>query len=82
MRLSAASFIAIVTLWAAVEAGMAQDVRVLRDGGTKPMSRVNVDGLELEYESRGSGEPVVLIHAGIFADWFKPLLEEAALTGR
>lgn len=46
------------------------------------MSRVNVDGLELEYESRGSGEPVVLIHAGIFADWFKPLLEEAALTGR
>jgi pimeloyl-ACP methyl ester carboxylesterase len=27
-------------------------------------------------------EPVVLVHAGVFADWFKPLLEEPALTGR
>jgi pimeloyl-ACP methyl ester carboxylesterase len=46
------------------------------------MSRVNIDGLELEYETRGSGEPVVLVHAGIFADWFKPLVDEPALTGR
>jgi pimeloyl-ACP methyl ester carboxylesterase len=82
MKLSAAFLVAIVSLQAAVEAGMAQDVRIPREGGTKPMSRVHVNGLELEYESRGSGEPVVLIHAGIFADWFKPLVEESALTGR
>jgi pimeloyl-ACP methyl ester carboxylesterase len=47
-----------------------------------PMSRVAVQGLELEYEIRGSGEPVVLVHAGIFADWFKPILDEPALTDR
>ena len=46
------------------------------------MSRASVNGLELEYETRGSGEPVVLVHAGIFADWFKPLVDEPALTGR
>lgn len=45
-------------------------------------NRAAVDGIELEYEIRGSGEPVVLVHAGIFADWFKPLLEQPALTGR
>jgi pimeloyl-ACP methyl ester carboxylesterase len=46
------------------------------------MNRARVDGVELEYEIRGSGEPVVLIHAGVFGDWFKPLLEEPALTNR
>ena len=29
------------------------------------MERAAVDGLELEYEVRGSGEPVVLIHWGV-----------------
>jgi pimeloyl-ACP methyl ester carboxylesterase len=46
------------------------------------MTRASIDGLELEYETRGSGEPVVLVHAGIFAGWFDPLLDEAALTSR
>jgi pimeloyl-ACP methyl ester carboxylesterase len=46
------------------------------------MSRVSLNGLELEYEARGAGEPVVLIHAGIFADWFRPLLEQDVLTSR
>jgi len=46
------------------------------------MNRAVLDGIELEYEVRGGGEPVVLVHAGIFADWFKPLLQEPALTGR
>ena len=46
------------------------------------MSRAVLDGIELEYEVRGAGEPVVLVHAGIFADWFKPLLQEPALTSR
>ena len=44
--------------------------------------RAAVDGVQLEYEVRGSGEPVVLIHAGVCADWFAPLLREPALTGR
>jgi pimeloyl-ACP methyl ester carboxylesterase len=44
------------------------------------MNRAALDDIELEYEVRGVGEPVVLMHAGVFADWFKPLLEEPALT--
>ncbi len=43
------------------------------------LRRATVDGVELEYEVRGTGEPVVLIHAGVCADWFVPLLEEPAL---
>jgi len=83
MRVFTASFIAVVTLWAAVEVGMTQDVRIARQGVAKPvLSRANVDGLELEYETRGSGEPVVLVHAGIFADWFKPLVDEPGFAGR
>jgi pimeloyl-ACP methyl ester carboxylesterase len=45
------------------------------------MNRAALDDIELEYEVRGAGEPVVLAHAGVFADWFKPLLEEPALAG-
>jgi pimeloyl-ACP methyl ester carboxylesterase len=41
--------------------------------------RARVDGVELEYEVIGAGEPVVLIHAGVCADWFAPLLAEPAL---
>jgi pimeloyl-ACP methyl ester carboxylesterase len=44
------------------------------------MNRATVEGIELEYETRGSGEPVVLIHPGHFADWFAPLLDEPALA--
>jgi pimeloyl-ACP methyl ester carboxylesterase len=46
------------------------------------MTLANIDGVELEYDVRGSGEPVVLVHAGIFADWFKPLVDEPALVSR
>jgi hypothetical protein len=28
----------------------------------------NVDGIQLQYAIRGAGEPVVLVHAGCFAD--------------
>ena len=44
------------------------------------MQRVDVDGVELEYEIRGTGEPVVLIHAGLLADWFAPLVGQPALA--
>jgi 3-oxoadipate enol-lactonase len=47
-----------------------------------PMDRITVEGIEFEYEVRGSGEPVMLIHAGVCAGWFKPLMTEPALTGR
>ena len=44
------------------------------------MDRVNVDGTELEFEVRGSGEPVVLMHPGILADAFAPMLGERPLA--
>ncbi|PWU24254.1 MAG: alpha/beta hydrolase [Candidatus Rokuibacteriota bacterium] len=78
MKALGTSLIALAILWVAVELGMAQ---VPRHGG-KPMTLATIEGVELEYDLRGSGEPVVLIHAGIFADWFKPLVEEPGLTSR
>jgi pimeloyl-ACP methyl ester carboxylesterase len=44
------------------------------------LDRATVDGVELAYEVRGTGEPVVLVHAAGFADWNTPLLEQPALT--
>jgi pimeloyl-ACP methyl ester carboxylesterase len=46
----------------------------------KPMARAALDGIELEYEVQGAGEPVVLVHAGLVAEWFRPLLQERVLT--
>jgi pimeloyl-ACP methyl ester carboxylesterase len=46
------------------------------------MQRASVDGAELAYSERGAGEPIVLVHGGIVADAFVPLLEESALAGR
>jgi pimeloyl-ACP methyl ester carboxylesterase len=46
------------------------------------MERADLDGVELEYETRGAGETVVFVHHGAGADWFSPLLEEPALVGR
>jgi 3-oxoadipate enol-lactonase len=42
---------------------------------------MTVDGVGLAYEVRGAGEPVVLIHAGVCADFFAPLMDEPALGG-
>ena len=38
--------------------------------------------VELEHETLGAGEPVVLVHAGICAAWFEPLMREPALVDR
>ncbi len=46
------------------------------------MDRASLVGVELEYQVRGVGDPVVLVHHGAGADWFRPLLEEPALTDR
>ena len=44
--------------------------------------RANLEGLELEYELHGSGEPVVLIHWGVGIAWAEPLMAEPALADR
>ena len=73
MKTSTVSSILTMALLATAEVGMAQQA---------PMSRATFDGITLDYATWGGGEPVVLVHAGIFADWFRPLLGEPALIGR
>ena len=73
MKTSTVSSILSMALLATTEVAMAQQA---------PMNRATVGGVTLDYATWGAGEPVVLVHAGIFADWFKPLLGEPALTGR
>jgi pimeloyl-ACP methyl ester carboxylesterase len=46
------------------------------------MERVKVNGVELEYEVKGSGEPVLLIGTGPIAGSFKPFSLESALAER
>jgi pimeloyl-ACP methyl ester carboxylesterase len=35
----------------------------------------------LDYDERGAGEVVCLVHAGVFSAWFAPLFEQPALDG-
>lgn len=49
---------------------------------TQKMTRAPVDGSELEYETRGEGEPVILVHGALIAGAYLPLLGEEALTTR
>jgi pimeloyl-ACP methyl ester carboxylesterase len=44
------------------------------------MELAAIDDIEVEYELRGSGEPVVLIHWGVSARWAEPLLAEPVLA--
>lgn len=44
------------------------------------LHKIAVDDLELEYADIGAGEPVLLIHAGVFADWFVPVAVDPALA--
>ncbi len=46
------------------------------------MERIPLGGAELEYTVEGAGEPVLLVHAGVIADFFAPLTEELLRTGR
>ena len=48
----------------------------------REMLRATLQDMELEYELRGHGEHVVLIHHGAGADWFAPLCDEPVLTRR
>jgi pimeloyl-ACP methyl ester carboxylesterase len=46
------------------------------------MEKAKINGVELEYEVQGSGEPVMLIGTGPIADSFLPFLSEKALVER
>ena len=46
------------------------------------MERLLANGAELEYETTGTGEPLVLIHGAISAEAFDCLLAESTLTSR
>jgi hypothetical protein len=46
------------------------------------MDQAKVNGVELEYEEKGSGEPVILIGTGPIADSFLPFFFEKALDER
>ena len=39
-----------------------------------------LDGVTLDYEVRGAGDPVVLIHLAPYADSFLPLMNQPALS--
>ena len=43
------------------------------------MQRAKINNVELEYDVRGTGEPVLLIHGAHLADALRPLMAEPAL---
>jgi len=46
------------------------------------MQRADINGVQLEYEFSGTGDPVVFIHGAFIADSFQPLLGEPPLADR
>src|SRR5688572_15759667 len=46
------------------------------------MARTKINGVTLEYDVTGSGDPVLLISTGPIADSFLPLLSEKTLVER
>jgi hypothetical protein len=46
------------------------------------MEKAKVNGVELEYEVKELGEPVMLIGTGPIADSFLPFLSQTALVDR
>src|SRR5262249_49539832 len=67
-------------LYRSIHSSLYQPIFTYEEVVMKVMERAAVDGLELHYELRGSGEPVVLIHWGVSARWAEPLMEEPALA--
>jgi hypothetical protein len=49
--------------------------------GSVTIKTATVAGTPLEYSERGEGEPLLLVHAGVFADWFVPLAASRTLDG-
>lgn len=48
---------------------------------SETMQQVSVGDTEIAYSEHGHGEPIVLVHAGVFSDWFLPLNQSGALDG-
>lgn len=48
---------------------------------SETMQRVSVGDTEIAYSERGHGEPIVLVHAGVFSEWFRPLSLSPTLDG-
>lgn len=48
---------------------------------TETMERVSLGHSEIEFSERGKGEPLLLVHAGVFADWFLPMAASESLDG-
>ena len=44
------------------------------------MERVRLNGADIEYDVRGSGEPVVFIHGAILSDGFVPVIEQPGVA--
>jgi pimeloyl-ACP methyl ester carboxylesterase len=42
---------------------------------------LRVDDERIEYDDVGAGEPILLVHAGAFSDWFGPVAVTAELSG-
>ena len=73
----------VCTLWLVATAARADGQGACaKEAATKTWQRASLEGVELEYRTVGVGEPVVLVHAGVFADWFEPLLKEPSLSRR
>lgn len=71
----------VSTLWMVATAAWAEGQGACaKEAATKSWQRASLGGVELEYRTVGAGEPVVLVHAGVFADWFEPLLKEPSLS--
>lgn len=43
--------------------------------------RLHVGDEEVEFTDRGDGEPILLVHANVFSDWFAPMAATAELEG-
>lgn len=44
------------------------------------LQTANLDGVQLEYEVQGAGEPVILIHGSVVADAYLPMMPEPSLA--
>jgi len=44
------------------------------------MEKFVADGIHVEYQVRGAGEPLLLIHGGMIADSFEPIADEIAAS--
>ena len=49
--------------------------------GPETIKTAMVAGTTIDTTDHGAGEPLLLVHAGVFADWFVPLAASPALDG-